>query len=403
MRKTIYTIALFLSLAAAAQAQTPIKETREEVADVTLFNEDLLLYTRKEGEGQFIYTEQRREASESRKDPVLNAGAVNTIIGRNAAAGELFVYHRLSRKEEKIAVYTFTNGAFTKTAERPLPKMMNHSYNLGLFLTEDKSQLLISAELGKTRGYDDIYLSKWENNRWSRPKNLGKKVNTRQPEFAPFVANDSLYFARKTGSEAYIFAVPFGGGTATVAAEPARLDEQINKESAFNAYYKKLDEREVWITAAADAAPEERTLTAFVSEAPVVATEPAPVAAAAPEAAPAPVKAAEETPAEVVAVPALSLPYGFNEVFLSEADLVSLIRFLDKQPKGAGIRVKGYSDATGTEAVKQRTGHKRALYVQWFIQKYYAGKSFKTSIEHEVTAAAGSEGRKADLFVSQQQ
>ncbi|WP_439879603.1 hypothetical protein ACSX1A_10470 [Pontibacter sp. MBLB2868] len=62
--------------------------------------------------------------------------------------------------------------------------------------------------MGKTKGYDDIYLSKWDGSNWTKPKNLGKSVNTRQPEFAPFLANYSLFFSRKDGDAAIINAVP---------------------------------------------------------------------------------------------------------------------------------------------------------------------------------------------------
>ena len=54
MKRKIYTIALLLTVATATQAQSPLKETREEVADVMLFGDNLLLTTRKESGGQYI-------------------------------------------------------------------------------------------------------------------------------------------------------------------------------------------------------------------------------------------------------------------------------------------------------------------------------------------------------------
>jgi len=397
MKKTLYTIAFMLA-ALSTQAQTPIKETREEVADVVLFGSDLLLTTKKDKDGQYIYVEKRHGGAGMEKEPVLNAGHTNAIIGKNTATGELFVYHKRGRrrKTERLAVYVWEQGSFTKTEERRIPRRMNHSYNLGLFLTEDKSTLYISAEYRPSRGYEDIYLSRWKNNRWTRPENLGKKVNTRLPEFAPFVANDSLFFSRKEKNAAYVYAIPLKEQAAP-EGEALKLKDNVNKEEAFNAYYKKSDEGELWITAATDVKAEEPQLTAFISEKPVV--EPAPVAAPVKE-----VIAREEVAAPVATAPAVAeveksasgfeLTYAFNEVFLSPAQVKELQHYLARQPQGAKLTITGCSDASGTEKAKQRVGYKRAAYVKWYIDKYYRSKGFSTQTEYVVAKERSPENRK---------
>ncbi|MBF9252867.1 hypothetical protein I2I11_06165 [Pontibacter sp. 172403-2] len=394
MKRHIYTIAFFLTLASAAQAQTPIKQTHEQVADVLLFGDDLLLSTKKEADGQYIYVERRGSLGEPQKEPALNAGHTNTMIGSNPAAQELYVYQKNSRNDEKIVVYAYRNGAFEKTEERPLPRMHNNSYNLGLFLNESKSDLYLSGELGKSHGYDDIYRSTWQGGRWSKLKNLGKQVNTKQPEFAPYVTGDSLYFSRRQDEAAYVYVLPLKDGEA--AGEATKLGEPVNTASAFNAYYRKAGDRETWISAAGKA--DEPVLTAYVTEAPAppvaVAEQPKPLAEAPVIVAPAPAPAVRRTAD-------LQLGYGFNEVFLKPGELKVLQRYLAKQPSGATFTVTGYSDARGTAQAKQQVSRRRAAYIKWYIDKYYSAKGFTVRTDHVVEAGTGPDSRKSELLKAQ--
>jgi hypothetical protein len=58
----------------AVKAQTPVKETREAIADVLLFQDNLLLYTKKEAGGQYVYAEKRGDSNSAPKATVLNGG-----------------------------------------------------------------------------------------------------------------------------------------------------------------------------------------------------------------------------------------------------------------------------------------------------------------------------------------
>ncbi|MEJ8803276.1 OmpA family protein [Pontibacter sp. H249] len=400
MKRIIYSAAFFITIAFSAQAQTPIKETREEVADVTLLNKELLIYTKKEKDGQFLYTEQLGATGTATKEPALNLGSVNTVVGSNKENNEFFVYHRRGRKDEVIAFYTYADGAFTKVGERQLPRLKNQSYNLGLFLTPDKNDLLIAAELGKTKGYDDIYLSKWSGNRWSKPKNLGKQVNTRQPEFAPFLANDSLYFSRKDGEAAYVYAVPFKAGT-VVEQEPVKLAGNINQENAFNAYYKKQGEQELWITADNEGgytayttgAEEETYGSAFgdnYSFEDAVSTSQYPGTVAEMKATASEVKSRKAD---------LQLLYGFNSLYLDEAAVKELDAFLENQQDKARIYITGYSDGKGVKSVKQEVSRKRAAYVEWYIKHKLAHKNFWILSDHTVLDELGAAYRKVEIRI----
>ncbi len=389
MKRKIYTIALLLTVATATQAQSPLKETREEVADVMLFGDNLLLTTRKESGGQYIYIEKRGEQGKAQKDPVLNAGLINTVIGSNPATAELFVYQKTGRQDEKIAIYQWKDRKFEKVAERPLPKMRNHSYNLGLFLTSDKNTLLVSAELGKTRGYDDIYLSKWENERWTELKNLGRKVNTRQEEFAPYVAGDSLYFSRQEAEQTYIYSVPFPNREAI--GTPLRLSRHINS-GAYNAYYKKVTKGQLWIST------NKEKYGAYLLEQPV-----APIPQE--EADRAPVVEAYQVPAPVTkkkaATPGVVLFYAFNSIQVSMQAAADLDRFLSAQAPGTALVVKSYSDGYGTSEARDYVSRNRALQVQAYMEKHFAAKNFSIVLENEVVEEKGKVHRKTELYLLQ--
>lgn len=63
-------------------------------------------------------------------------------------------------------------------------------------LSPDDKLLYFSSDRPGGFGGTDIYVSKWENGKWSEPINLGKTINTKGNEMFPFVdANGNLYVA----------------------------------------------------------------------------------------------------------------------------------------------------------------------------------------------------------------
>lgn len=392
MKKIVYTVAFLLATTwVGANAQTQIKESNKEIADLVLFQDNLLIYTQKDPDGQYLYTERKDQGGTPQKDVVLNAGTINSLIGVNQATGEVYVYQKAGRKEEKLAVYRWGGESFSKTGERPLPRMRNQSYNLGMFLTEEKDVLYISAELGRSKGYDDIYVSRWENGRWTKPRNLGSAVNTRDMEFAPHVANDSLYFSRKQGDQANVYAVALGPG----ASEPVRVKGPINREESYNAYYKQVDEQYVWI----NHAPGNTPYIAYLSG----SSEPMVVGVVSDE----PVMVAKEEvkPAKPAAKFNLASPdqrffFDLDVTFLNKADVAVLEQFLSQQPAGSSLLIKGYSDKIGSDQAKQRVSRKRATNLAWYIDRYHADKQFTVEVQHEVLQEKGRNQRKTEFFVA---
>ncbi|MCP2043816.1 hypothetical protein [Pontibacter sp. HSC-36F09] len=424
MKKIVYTIGLMLGVIVTGQAQTKLLETNAEMAGVALVGEEMLLITKKEDGGQYLYTARRTNPEAAERALSLNAGQVNAVVGGNLAAGEVFVYHKSGRKAEKISIYKWTNGGFVKGAELPVPQLRNHSYNLGLYLTQDRRQLYIAAELAGSQGYDDLYLSEWNDDSWSRPRNLGRQVNSKAAEFAPFVSNDSLFFSRQQGETAYIYGAPLKNGQ---AGEAVRLAGVVNGKEAYNAYLSKSKDQTVWVSATAQEQP--RYIAYLLGEQPTeaVAASPAPLAEAAAAAA-APAEAVAAPPAETVAAPpaetvaastaavaaepvkaaamrtaapSLVLYNEFNRVHLSLQQLAGLSRFLRQQPDGASFVIKGYSDGYGEPAARQRVSEQRAQSLKNYMQRYFADKGFEMEIEGEALPDKGKAHRKTELYLVQ--
>lgn len=406
MKKIVYTIALMLGVLTLGQAQTKLLETNDEMAGVALLGENMLLITKKEEGGQYLYTARLGEAQATERAAALNAGHINAVVGGNLAAGEVFVYHKSGRRQERITKYTWTNGEFVKGEEIPVPRLRNHSYNLGLYLTEDRRQLYIAAELGGSQGYDDLYWSEWNGKSWSRPRNLGSQVNSIGIEFAPFVSNDSLFFSRQQGETAYVYGAPLQNGE---AGEAVRLKSVVNEKENYNAYFRKSGNQTTWMSGTLQEQP--RYIAYLLGDMPAAAVvapveepvsepvvEEVPQQIALEEAAPAgPVKA-EATRA---ATPSLVLYNEFNRVHLSLSELAGLSRFLGQQPDGTSFVIIGYSDGYGEPAAKKRVSEQRARSVKAYIRRYFGAKDFQVEIEGEVLPGKGKAHRKTELYLVQ--
>lgn len=78
----------------------------------------------------------------------------------------------------------------------PFPYNSNE-YSVGHpSIYKDESVLYFASDMPGGYGKSDIYFSVFSNGQWSKPFNLGPKINTEGNEFFPFISNDGvLYFA----------------------------------------------------------------------------------------------------------------------------------------------------------------------------------------------------------------
>ncbi|MER2999220.1 hypothetical protein, partial [Pontibacter populi] len=181
------------------------------------------------------------------------------------------------------------------------------------------------------------------------------------------------------------------------AGTPVKADPVMNVAGTYNAYYKKVDERQMWISASNE---QDYFYTAYILE--KVQPEKEVFAAVEEESI-----VVEETiaPEPVVktkaALPALKLFYAFNSIYLNLEEVSALARFLNKQPEGTELVVKGYSDGFGTAEAKDYVSRNRALQVKNHIEKYFSKKKFVVTLENEVRDEKGKDNRKTELYLMQ--
>ena len=106
--------------------------------------------------------------------------------------------HSASSKDgvNKLKLYTArqVNGNWQDIEEMPFN---SDEYSTGHpTLSRDSQRLYFASDMPGGFGGTDIYVSKWEGSRWSRPANLGATVNSKGNELFPFVdEKGNLYVA----------------------------------------------------------------------------------------------------------------------------------------------------------------------------------------------------------------
>jgi len=166
----------------------------------------------------------------------------NFIIGINP--NEKIIYQNNSKNPEKgIKFVKNLNNYWTKTENISLPGIPNSGYQ-GMYVSPDYSVILIAMKPTDSFGKEDLYvITKNSEGDWTRPINFGSTINTSESEISPFLSADTktLFFASK-GHGGYgdmdIFMSERLYNSWTVWSKPENLGDKINS-SAFDGYYRE--------------------------------------------------------------------------------------------------------------------------------------------------------------------
>ncbi|MCJ7820482.1 MAG: hypothetical protein MUP53_04710, partial [Bacteroidales bacterium] len=105
-------------------------------------------------------------------------------------------------------------------------------------LSKDGTFMIFSSDLPGTAGGLDLYLMRWENEKWSEPVNLGKQINTSGTElFASLDADNNLFFSSDglPGLGGYdIFMCRYNGENWSLPENLTLLFNSQNDEVAFS-------------------------------------------------------------------------------------------------------------------------------------------------------------------------
>lgn len=191
---------------------------------------------KKKGEGNFddLWYVMREGNEEYSKTPELLPGDVNTRFHEGPAtaneSGSIMFFTRNlvknkkivinQRNESKLGIYmaSLDKGRWASITPFPFNKI-KESYCHPTTNSFGDVVIFSSNRKGGLGGYD-LYISRFENGKWTEPKNLGPNVNSPSNELFPFFHNDKNLF----------FSSNRRGGTGGLDIYQANLDEFEDEE-----------------------------------------------------------------------------------------------------------------------------------------------------------------------------
>lgn len=164
----------------------------------------------------------------------------NSVIGIRNDNHVLYLLNSYNKKSG-IAFSKYLEGEWTSPEVIPVPGI--DQINLvGFYMHPSFSILLISSDRIGSYGKEDIYVSLKDSlDQWSEPLNLGNTINTDGFEISPFLSEDGkrLYFSsngHKGYGDADIFVTERLYNNWTLWTRPKNLGGKINSEK-FDAYF----------------------------------------------------------------------------------------------------------------------------------------------------------------------
>lgn len=137
-----------------------------------------------------------------RMPDVLNRDQYNTILsispdGQTILVKGAYVNGQYETRGFSISKKTATGWTIPEKLNIPKYEQMSKGKNEYAYLSMDGKVLLLAFSEKKNSENDDLYVSFLEDGEWSKPENLGRKINTDYSETTPFLAADgkTLYFS----------------------------------------------------------------------------------------------------------------------------------------------------------------------------------------------------------------
>ncbi|MBN1116112.1 MAG: PD40 domain-containing protein [Bacteroidales bacterium] len=158
-------------------------------------------------------------------------------ISINRAANKIYYAVRLNENwDAEIRCTEFIHDKWTKPGRLDLDS--NFSYN-DPFISLDEQKLYFMSnrpctDTGKAKDSNLWYISKTETG-WTKPENLGPRVNSEKDEFYPSISNSGkLYFASNihtiTEEDKWNFDIYYSAIEKGKYQKPMRLGEEINSK-----------------------------------------------------------------------------------------------------------------------------------------------------------------------------
>ena len=132
--------------------------------------------------------------------PILNDNNYNGVAGFNPDGSQLFLLSHYSKNNvttQGFSVSQKTSSGWSTPENISIQYFLNREKMLSGEISQDGTVFIFSADSYNTIGGEDIYVSLKQNEKWSEPINLGKKINTPFQELSPSISEDlkTIYFA----------------------------------------------------------------------------------------------------------------------------------------------------------------------------------------------------------------
>ncbi len=146
----------------------------------------------------------------------LNNALPNSVCSITPSTNELVVINKFNEEGGMSKGFSIVRRQADSTWSFPEPIEIEGFYNLGsevsMMISNDGSIMVLAMQRGDTFGESDLYVSfKKGERKWSRPKNMGYKVNSSYRESTPFLSDDNriLFFAsnrkgKKSGMDLFM-------------------------------------------------------------------------------------------------------------------------------------------------------------------------------------------------------
>jgi outer membrane protein OmpA-like peptidoglycan-associated protein len=137
-----------------------------------------------------------------RLSEVLNRDQYNTILSISPDGQTILLkgaYVNGAYETRGFSISNKTNGGWSVPVKVEIPgyEQMSKGKNEYAYLTMDGKAILLAFARKKNSEDDDLYVSFFEDGRWTRPLELGEEINTKYSETTPFLSADgkTLYFS----------------------------------------------------------------------------------------------------------------------------------------------------------------------------------------------------------------
>jgi outer membrane protein OmpA-like peptidoglycan-associated protein/tetratricopeptide (TPR) repeat protein len=251
-----YNLPYSINLAAKGEFQKALQAVNEFLSIPNLNEQSLkaATYRRKTYQFAIDYTNQH-PAGSYRFEPQNMGDSINSVyleyFPTITIDDKEFIFTRRVNGQEDFYESRFENGHWTKA--KPLPGDINSNQNEGAQNISQDGQWLIFTGCNFPYGFGscDLYISYLTPEGWSKPENMGNRINTEAWESAPSLSPDKrdLYFASSRlggygGQDLYVsHQLPSGRWS-----EPENLGPEINTIGDENAPFMHADNQTLYFT-----------------------------------------------------------------------------------------------------------------------------------------------------------